>query len=284
MIWKKLEMDIEIKQNNETLAAVAFGRQSALFDTQYGGNTIIQYKRQRVRTHVLQLLPPGGSILELNSGTGEDAVYFAKKGFHVHATDLAEGMQQVLKQKVKENHLEARITQECCSYTALSSLKNKGPFDMIFSNFAGLNCTDELQAVLSQFSPLLNPGGVVTLVIMPGFCLWETLLIFKGKFKTAFRRFLSHGGRRAHIDGNYFLCWYYSPGFIRNCLKDSFDLLGTEGLCTAVPPSYIADFAETHLRSYRLLKKLEDRLKNKWPWRNIGDYYIISFKKTELGS
>jgi hypothetical protein len=27
------------------------------------------------------------------------------------------------------------------------------------------------------------------------------------------------------------------------------------------------------------LKKKEDSLKNKWPWKYMGDYFIISLKK-----
>ena len=65
----------------------------------------------------------------------------------------------------------------------LDNLKNRGPYDHIFSNFAGLNCTDELNKVLDSFNCLLKPGGFVTLVILPKFCLWEFLLLFKGKFK-----------------------------------------------------------------------------------------------------
>jgi len=53
-----------------------------------------------------------------------------------------------------------------------------------------------LSKVLDSFDPLLKPGGMVTLVILPKFCLWETLLLFKGKFRTAFRRFFSANDRR----------------------------------------------------------------------------------------
>src|SRR3569833_2300535 len=110
--------------------------------------------------------------------------------------------------------MNRRISYELCSYTNLNELKNKGPYDLIFSNFAGLNCTDELDKVLSSLSLLLNPGGLVTLVILPKFCLWETLLLFKGKFRTAFRRFLAGKGAKAHIEGVYFKCWYYDPSFV----------------------------------------------------------------------
>ena len=264
---------------NEQKAADAFTGQSVIFDELYGTDTIIQYKRDRVRNHILQYLKPGSSILELNSGTGEDATWFAKKGFSVHATDISTGMQDQLTQKVKKHRLESLVSNELCSYTNLDQLKNKVPYDLVFSNFAGLNCTNELDKVLASLPPLLNPNGLITLVILPKFCLWETLLLFKGKFRTAFRRFFSSKGRTAHVEGTYFKCWYYNPSYITKRLKDSFDVLSIEGLCTIVPPSYIAGFAEKHPRAYNFLKKQEDRLKTKWPWKYMGDYYIISLRK-----
>jgi ubiquinone/menaquinone biosynthesis C-methylase UbiE len=264
---------------NEIDAADAFTGQSGIFDELYSTNTIINYKRDRVRNHVLSYLTPGSSILELNSGTGEDAIFFAGKGHKVHATDISAGMQEQLMKKVVAKGLTKSVSNELCSYTHLDQLKNKGPYDLIFSNFAGLNCTDELDTVLASLSPLLNLGGGVTMVILPKFCLWETLLIFKGKFRTAFRRFFSSNGRAAHVEGNYFQCWYYNPSYILKRTRSSFDLLSIEGLCTLVPPSYIEGFAEKHPSTYKFLKNWEDRLKTSWPWKYIGDYYIISLKK-----
>jgi len=264
---------------NEQLAEAAFTRQSVIFDEIYSGNTIVNYKRGRVRAHVLQYLAPSSAMLELNSGTGEDALFFAQNGHRVHATDISAGMQQELKRKMEMNGVDDNVTTELCSFTKLYRLTYKGPYDLIFSNFAGLNCTDRLDKVLKSFHSLLKPNGVVTLVILPKFCLWETLLLFKGKFRTAFRRFFSSHGTKAHIEGTYFKCWYYNPSFIIKNLKDDFDLLSIEGLCTIVPPSYIEGFAEKHPGAYKFLKEKEDKLKSRWPWKYLGDYYIISLRK-----
>jgi len=264
---------------DEQAAAIAFSKQAPLFDELYAGDTIIQYKRQRVRDHVLQYIRPGSQILELNAGTGDDAIFFAQRGHSVHATDISSMMQSMLKEKVKLHALEDRISNELRSFTDLAHLFNRGPYDLIFSNFAGLNCTSRLQHVLHSFHALLKPGGLVTLVILPKFCLWESLLLFRGKFKTAFRRLSGSKGSKAHIEGEYFRCWYYNPSFIRNSLKGSFKVVQVEGLCTLVPPSYIEKFAERHPRSYRYLEKKENKWKASWPWRNIGDYYIITLQK-----
>ena len=264
--------------DNEQYAEAAFTLQAPVFDELYNNDTIIQYKRQRVRDHVMKYLLPHSSILELNSGTGEDAIFFANEGHHVHATDISQGMQQALKEKVAVHNLHDDISYELCSFTQLDQLKNKGPFDVVFSNFAGLNCTDELEKVLASFNFLLKPGGIVTLVVLPKFCLWETLLLFKGKFKTATRRFFGKNGRKAQIQGENFKCWYYNPSFIISNLKE-FDVLSVEGLCTIVPPSYIDKFAEKHPKLFTYLKRKEDALKTKWPWKYVGDYYIISLQK-----
>lgn len=264
---------------NEQQAAIAFGKQAEIFDDTFSGNAIIKYKRQRVKNHLLKYINSESFILELNSGTGEDAIWFAQQGHHIHATDISEGMQNMLEKKVKGLSLENNITNELCSFTELNKLQQKGPYDMIFSNFAGLNCTDELDKVLQSFSPLLKPNGIVTLVLLPKFCLWEFLLLFKGKLKTALRRFSGKKGSKAFVEGISFNCWYYNPSYIIHHLKNNFELLSVEGLCILVPPSYMEGFPEKHPRSFCFLQSKENKWKSKWPWKLMGDYYIISLRK-----
>jgi len=265
---------------NEQLAAEAFNKQAPVFDSLYSADEIIRYKRQRVWQHMEQFLQPGTRILELNAGTGEDAVHFAEQGHYVHATDISPVMQDMLNEKIHSKNLNNKVSTEICSFTELEKLKEKGPYDHIFSNFAGLNCTNELEKVLSSFSGLLKPGGYATMVILPKFCLWEFLLLFKGRFKTAFRRFRGKKGTAAHIEGVHFRCWYYDPSFIRKKVKGVFEAIALEGLCTIVPPSYFQDFAIKHPSLFRSLVKKENKLKGKWPWRSVGDYYIITLKKS----
>jgi ubiquinone/menaquinone biosynthesis C-methylase UbiE len=266
----------------EGAARTAFNQQSTSFDRLYSSNPIIRYKRKRVRDLVLQHMQPGQRILELNAGTGEDAVFFARQGLYVHATDVSEGMQAVLENKVRQARLEPWVSRELCSFTQLTGLKDKGPYDLIFSNFAGLNCTNALDQVLSAFPVLLKPGGYVVLTLMPGFCLWEVLLALRGDFKTAFRRFFSHKGASAQIEGVCFKCWYHPPGFISNTLGAAFTTLQLEGLCTLVPPSFLEHFPARFPRAYNHLVALENRWKGRWPWKYIGDYYIIALQKKPI--
>jgi hypothetical protein len=188
-------------------------------------------------------------------------------------------MQDVLIEKVRHHYLNHYISHEVCSFTGLDQIRYKGPYDFIFSNFAGLNCTNQLKLVLEQLDTLLKPGGHATLVLLPKFCLWEFMLMFRGKFRTAFRRFSGRRGTKAKIENTNFRCWYYNPSFIRKHIKNNFRVLKLEGLCTLVPPSYISDFAEKYPKLYTNLVKKEEKVRFKWPWRVVGDYYIITLEK-----
>ena len=265
--------------DNTVPVATAFNRQSVLFDGLYAGNTIIQYKRKSVRAHVLKYLPAAATLLELNCGTGDDAAYFSKRGYRVHATDLATGMLEQTREKIRAYGLETLVSTELCDFEKLELLQKRGPYDHIFSNFAGLNCSKNLDKVLASFNPLLKPGGMITLVVMPGFCLWETLLVLKGKFRTAFRRFAGKRGSGAKVEGQAFRCWYYNPSYIRKHLGQEFTILSLQGLCTLVPPSYLEGFADRHPKIFTRLCNWEEKYGSRWPWNRVGDYYIITLQK-----
>ena len=81
------------------------------------------------------------------------------------------------------------------------------------------------------------------------------------------------------MEGSYFKCWYYSPRFITRTLKENFELVGLEGLCSIVPPSYIENCAEKYPKAFLFLCAKENKYKTKWPWKYVGDYFIISLRK-----
>jgi ubiquinone/menaquinone biosynthesis C-methylase UbiE len=265
----------------EARAAAAFSRQAPNFDAIYGADPIVHYKRGRVRAHVGRHLPSGSQVLELNCGTGEDALYFAGLGHRVLATDVSEAMLQQFKAKRAASEHADRVELCACSYLELEQLQGTSPVDMVFSNFGGLNCTGRLRDVLAGCDALLRPGGLITLVVLPPFCLWESLLLLKGEWGTATRRWFARRGAPAQVEGQSFRCWYYSPVFIREALGDRFELLELEGLCTLVPPSYRENFPRRFPKLLRWLQGLEDRWAHRWPWRSIGDYYIMTLRKKE---
>ncbi len=261
-------------------AEAAFDSQSGRFDDLYGTDDIVLYKRARVRQHLTRHLKPRSHILELNAGTGEDAVFLVRQGHRVHATDISAGMLSVLEAKAQRLGLPQRLTWERCDFTRLELLENAGPYDYILSNLAGLNCTPHLDRVLDRLPGLLHPGGMATLVVLPPVCLWELSLIFRGHWRTATRRLWARRGRLARVEGRAFPCWYYRPRAVIRLGRPGLTLVDAEGLCTLVPPAYLQGFAAKHPRGFHWLQRAESRLKSRWPWKYCGDYVILSFRKS----
>ncbi|MDB5273964.1 MAG: SAM-dependent methyltransferase [Chitinophagaceae bacterium] len=260
----------------EDLASVnrAFSMQSDQYDEYDASNGILTWMRKRVRGHVLAQLKPGDRILELNAGTGLDALFFVQQGYTVYATDLSDGMVKQIQQKITEKNLSPKLSVKQCSYTQLQTLQSE-KFDYVFSNFGGLNCIPDLRAVTQQLPALLNPGARITFVIMPPVCFWEIGKVFKGKWKEAFRRFKKKGSM-AHLEGEYFPTFYFSPADVLRAFGNDYKKISLEGLATFSPPPHADRFPMKHPRMYRLLTKLDEQLASIPPFRSWADHFILT--------
>jgi ubiquinone/menaquinone biosynthesis C-methylase UbiE len=263
-----------MKTAQEESVKTHFSNEALLFDKLDADNPILVSHRKRVRKHVLSLLRPGDHILELNAGTGLDADFFALRGFKVHATDNADGMIRVLEQKINRGNTNGNISVQCCSYHDLSPLKTM-KFDHIFSNMGGLNCTSDIQSVIAQFRNYLNPGGIVTLVVMPRICPWELLLALKGNFKVAFRR-LGKQGAKVKSNGSSFSSYYYSPAELIAAFGKDYHAIAVEGLGITVPPPYLHNFISEHPVLYKYLLAAESRICKKAPFNSWADHCLVS--------
>lgn len=252
----------------------AFTRQSEIFNEYEDKNQILKWMRSVTREHVLKHLKKGDRILELNAGTGLDATYFAGKGYRIHCTDISEGMLGKLAAKVDSLKLNNLVTHQLLSFTELDKLEVK-QFDYIFSNFGGLNCTDDLSNVFQYFSQLLTPQGKVTLVIIPPVCPWELALMFKGNFKTAFRR-LRTGGVMANVEGINFKTNYFSVSDTIKSLGADFRAIEIQGLASISPPPYMINFPVRFPRLYRGLTSLDKMVSHVYPFNRWADHFILT--------
>ena len=258
----------------------AFTLQSLIYDAYESEHFTLKFMRSEVRNHVIKFLREGDKILELNAGTGTDAVFFAKNGFKVHATDISGGMISQLKYKVEKNDLNERITIQQCSYAELDKV-TCGPFDYIFSNFGGLNCSPDLKEVTKFFPNLLNKNGRITLVLMPPVCPWETALAFCGHFKTAFRRF-NKNGIKAHIEGKYFDTFYYTPNQVIKALGNRFIKLKLQGLASFTPPPYMENFPRKYSGLFKKLNMLDKYFSDYFPFNRFADHFILTAEYLQI--
>jgi ubiquinone/menaquinone biosynthesis C-methylase UbiE len=267
-------------ESNIEQASKAFSAQAAHFDTDEESNHILKWMRKQVYRHEEELLLPNSKILELNAGTGIDAIHFAELGHSVFAIDNAPGMVQQMQKKISDHHLQDRIQGVLCSFTELQTLPTL-QFDHVFSNFGGLNCIPDLLAVTQQLPRLLKPDATVTFVIMPRICPWELVQAFMGKLRLAFRR-LSREGTSAHIDGYTFRSYYHSPIEVIQSFDKRFVLVKLRGLASLSPPPYFETFPERHPLLYNTLTRWDERVAEYFPMNRWADHFILTMQYLPL--
>lgn len=256
--------------------AEAFSRAGPKYDAFALDHPHLARMREKIYDHLQRFAPPGARILELNAGTAIDAVALARRGFSVHATDIATGMLALARDKVEKLGLEQRISLQECSFTRLDQIQS-APFDVVFSSMGGLNCLPDLRPVIRQLPSVVKPGGLVTWVLMPPICLWELAEIFRGHPKLAFRR-LKPGGTRTHLEGLYFTTCYFTPCQVVGWFGTAYKRLAIEGLSVLTPTANSKNMITRFPRLYRSLAWLDDRLAHRSPWNGWGDLFILSMR------
>jgi len=172
------------------------------------------------------------SILELNCGTGEDAKHLGELGHTVLATDISTGMLSITQGKCKAL---SNITTQLIDLTKLEPMGQK--FDLIFSNFGGLNCLDKDQ--LRQFATWsrdhLNDGGSLMMVIMPRDTLIEKWYRqYKGDHESLRLR-QSQTATEVNVDGQSVKTYFFNPDEVTELFSD-FEVVNVKA--TGYVPSY----------------------------------------------
>lgn len=260
----------------------AFDRMAIDYDEEFSHAMLGSLLRKRVWRIVDQCFTTGDQILELNCGTGEDALHLLQKGVHVHATDASEEMLQLVEKKSTSyfNLLQGptaagRLTYEQLDINNLGMWQPDTTFDGVLSNFGGLNCVNDLAPVAEQLHRVCKPDATVMLCIMGPYVPWEWLWYgLRGDFTKAFRR-LSRSGvqwREMHI------C-YPSLRKTKNLFSPYFHHKKTVGLGALLPPPYTEAWAKKHPAFIRGLNRLEQRLESTSLLTWLADHYLLIFSR-----
>lgn len=221
---------------------------------------------------------PVEHLLELNCGTGTDAMELASSGIYVLATDASSDMISLVRSKIASTALYSFISPMQLSFQRLHVLSGER-FDGAYSNFGGLNCTRNLKQVAFDLANLVKPSKYVVLCLMPDFCLWETTtFLLRGKFRQAFRR-RQPDGVLAAVNGDRVWVHYYSPKAVRKAFAPYFDFVELKGLNVFAPPPAARRSNEFLGKAVRLLEFLDDSLPKNSRINGWGDHYVIVFRR-----
>jgi ubiquinone/menaquinone biosynthesis C-methylase UbiE len=245
------------------------------YDRLFTSSAIGQAQRAQVSREIERCFSPGSHVLELNCGTGEDALALARRGVRVSAYDASGEMIEAANRKLTSEPSSSQVQFSVLRNENLSMLE--GPFDGVLSNFGGLNCSLDWAHIEEELARLVKPGGHVLLCIFGRLCLWEMVYyLLRGRFRKASRR-VRRGPSVACVDGTFFNIIYPSVTEARQLFSRSFLLREWRGVGVFVPPSYLEPHLQARKRVLGLLAFLDLMFGHLPGVRCWGDHILLDF-------
>lgn len=256
---------------------------AAGYDTSFSQSLTGRAQRTASRVWLQHFLLYKGPlrILEINCGTGDDALWLSSLGHYVIATDQSARMIQEAEHKSAQTTLPVKPTFITAGFDQLGDTLASQRFDLIFSNFAGLNCVapHELVSLTKTLQELLTDDGHLAAVIFGKYCWWETCYyLLKADAHNAFRRW-KRKPAIAQLAGDVFQpVFYYSvPAFVKSL--HPLLLMEKRPVGLFIPPSYMEHSMRKHTRFFGLLVKLEKMIRRSSIGSSLADHTYILLQK-----
>jgi glycine/sarcosine N-methyltransferase len=131
---------------------------SVLYDLLSEGDDGMLYFRLYVEERMKDL-PKGAGILDCSCGTGNHAIWFSRKGYNVHASDISEGMIDCSKKKAEKEGVDIKFFRS--SWEELPDNTNEH-FDLVVcpgNSLSHVLSMEMLQGSLNAIRKIVKPGG-----------------------------------------------------------------------------------------------------------------------------
>lgn len=218
-------------------------------------------------------------MLELNRGSGDDALLFGEYGFNIMATDIGSEMLKITTLKSRQFSMQHGISSHYLDLESFDETIFDKKFDLVFSNFGGLNCINpqSFERLMTKLPAIMNPGGRFIGIIMPKFCAYETLFfLLKFQFRKAFRR-LTSNEVVSTMHGENLKTWFYNPSQVRKWAVKKFNLISLKPVGFAMPSSYLESFFTFRSELLMRMNAIDTKIKASF-FSGMSDHFIIDLK------
>jgi len=261
-------------------AALVFDQMAREYDDVFTRSMIGRAQRDAVWSVLTRNFQSGDHILELNCGTGEDALFLARNAISVTACDASEQMIQTASNRLHTEAPNAPIQFLLLPTELLGKLQPSAPFGGAFSNFSGLNCVADLEQTAKDLAMLLPPKAPLLICLSTRFCLWEMVwFLLHGKFRKAFRR--CSGCATAKIGEFTVVVYYPTVGKLQKLFAPSFALRSCTGVGVTVPPSYVETWIQSYPKLLSVFRIIDKAISNIPGFRVLGDHMLLHFERVQ---
>ena len=262
-------------------AALVFDQMAREYDVIFTNSIIGRAQRDAVWSVLTQTFRRGDHVLELNCGTGEDALFLARNGVSVTACDASEQMIQIASNRLRKEAPGAPVQFHFLPTEYLRELKPITKFHGAFSNFSGLNCVVDIAQTAEDLATRLSPGAPLLICLSTRFCLWEMLwFVLHGNFRKAFRRCSGHATAKA---GEFTVDVYYPTiRKLQTLFSPFFVLRSCTGVGITVPPSYVETWIRNHPKLLSTLRLIDKTISHYPGFRVLGDHVLLYFERAQI--
>jgi ubiquinone/menaquinone biosynthesis C-methylase UbiE len=259
--------------------ARAFDTIAEEYDRIFTNSAIGRAQRDAVWEIAARTFSPGSRILELNCGTGEDALFLSRLGMKVYACDASESMITVARRRRLGEAPHSAVEFNVLATESLGSLDNLPAFDGAFSNFGGLNCVTNIAEAIGHLARRMRPGGKALLCLCSRICLWEMAwFLAQADVRRAFRR--ARGRTAATLNGIAVKVQYPTVREMCAAMHPWFVLRRVKSIGFAVPPTYLELWASCHREMLAAMRSI-DSVASEWPGlRVLGDHVLLVIERT----
>jgi SAM-dependent methyltransferase len=245
---------VKPNQPTDDRVQTAFNELAATYDREFTDLPAGRSLRKTIWRAITERVSPGKQVLELGCGTGEDALFLARRGIRVMGTDISAEMVEQARRKLAGFEADAsiavceiaRLGEFLASRLSAGNSRIPETFDAILANFGSLNCIASLEPVRDLAERHLAAEGHLFLCMINRFCLRELL---RGRFRR-----LRRSGAEAKCGAHRIPIYYHAPRHLRWPGFRTVELLG------------LGVFSGEDVRRYP-------------PFNRAGDHYLAVLQK-----
>lgn len=273
---------MQVSPANAQTDFAAFDLLAETYDQVFTRTVIGRAQREAVWRDMDQCFHAGQRVLEINCGTGADAIHLAQRGVEVVACDASMEMIHVARRRAEKTGMQQWIEFIALKTENIFMLGKNFHFDGLVSNFGGLNCSQDISNIAYDLAPLLRPGARALICVLNSFCAWETLsYLLRGKPGKAFRRFRAVA--QANLGAGKMIPVYrHSVRSLKRAFAPYFNLRGRKGIGISVPPSYMEHLARQLPRGMAAARAVDRLISQRALFRSIADHNLMLFERSEI--
>jgi len=252
------------------------------YDDVEGRNEISERVRRASLEAALNVFRPGSRILELGCGTGRDAVFLARHGMSVVASDVSPAMVAITRTRAALEDVADRVVAKVAP--AAQAAQEGGPYDGAYSNGAVINLEPDLSRLVQGLAKSLRRGAGMVLTAANRISLFELLVYpIVARPRKAFRKLgrevpipvSREGAGKRYVLPTRFL----SPREFISAFRPDFDIETWRGLQILTPPWNLVDMARLFRPAIVPLEVLEDRYGSMRGFRSLGAIFLMTLRR-----